>query len=158
MQFRQQGRRVQVLAYRGYNKEKKRADVKMLGSFDRYTFEMTDGLLDSLTVEEKEELTSHIEELRQSADESHRRYVMSSVVSRLKEADPLLVAGMAFEVMHLTADEAAAVWRSMKALGKMLEAAGHPAPKRAYGKNKSQPTAPAADPRQASLIETGPNS
>ncbi len=149
MQFREQANKIQVLAYRGYNKEKRRAEVKMLGSFDRYSFKLSDGLMDSLTDDEKKELTAHIEQMRQSADESHRQYVMSSVVSRLKEADPLLVAGMAFEVMHLTADEAAAVWRSMKALGRMLETAGHPAPKRAYGKKKK--AAPAVDPRQQAL-------
>ncbi|EQD77172.1 hypothetical protein B1A_03087, partial [mine drainage metagenome] len=36
MQFREQANKIQVLAYRGYNKEKRRAEVKMLGSFDRY--------------------------------------------------------------------------------------------------------------------------
>ena len=49
MQFKRQGRRVQVLAYRGYDKEKRRAIVKMMGSYDVYSYEPSDGLIDSLT-------------------------------------------------------------------------------------------------------------
>jgi hypothetical protein len=36
MQFKTVGKRIQVLAYRGYDQEKRRAVVKMLGSFDAY--------------------------------------------------------------------------------------------------------------------------
>ena len=150
MQFREQANKIQVLAYRGYNKAKRRAEVKMLGSFDRYSFKLSDGLLDALTAEEKNELTAHIERMRQSADESHRHYVMSSVIDKLAEADALLVAGMAFDIPRLDADRAAAVWRSIKALESMMTTAGYPRPKRsyAYGKKKA---APAADPRQQAL-------
>ena len=154
MQFREQANKIQVLAYRGYNKEKRRAEVKMLGSFDRYSFKLSDGLLDSLTDEEKKELTAHIETMRQSADESHRQYVMSSVIDKLAEADALLVAGMAFDITRLDADRAAAVWRSIKALESMMTEAGFPRPKRAYGKKKA---APATDPRQQALpVDDGP--
>lgn len=147
MQFREQAKKIQVLAYRGYNKEKKRADVKMLGSFDKYTFTLSDGLLDSLTDEEKKELTAHIETMRQSSEDRSRQYVMSSVIDRLAEADSLLVAGMAFDITHLNSDRSAAVWRSIKALESMMEAAGYPRPKRAYGKDKSV----CSDPRQQAL-------
>lgn len=143
MQFREQANKIQVLAYRGYNKEKRRAEVKMLGSFDRYSFKLSDGLMDSLTDEEKKELTAHIERLRQSSEERSRQYLMSSVIDKLAEADTLLVAGMAFDITRLDVDRAASVWRSIKALEAMMTEAGYPRPKRAYGKKK------AADSRQA---------
>ena len=38
MQFKEQKGRVQVLAYDGYDKEKRRAIVKMLGSFESKRF------------------------------------------------------------------------------------------------------------------------
>jgi len=137
MQFREQANKIQVLAYRGYNKEKRRAEVKMLGSFDRYSFKLSDGLMDSLTDEEKKELTAHIERLRQSSEERSRQYLMSSVIDKLAEADTLLVAGMAFDITRLDVDRAASVWRSIKALEAMMTEAGYPRPKRAYGKKKA---------------------
>ncbi|MBF0307412.1 MAG: hypothetical protein HQL41_17400, partial [Alphaproteobacteria bacterium] len=46
---------VQVVAYNGYDKARRRAKVKLLGSFDRHTFEMTDTLKKNVTVEQMEE-------------------------------------------------------------------------------------------------------
>jgi len=147
MQFREQANKIQVLAYRGYNKEKRRAEVKMLGSFDRYSFKLSDGLLDSLTDEEKKELTAHISTMRQSSEDRNRQYVMSSVIYKLAEADALLAAGMVFDTTCLDADRAAAVWRSIKALETTMETAGYPRPRRAYSKK----VASVADPRQQDL-------
>lgn len=138
MQFREQANKIQVLAYRGYNKVKRRAEVKMLGSIDRYSFKLSDGLLDKLTDREKEELTAYIEKLRQSSEERSRQYVMSSVIDRLAEADALLVAGMSFDITRLDAERAAAVWRSIKALESMMTEAGYPRPKRAYRRKQKQ--------------------
>ena len=66
MQFKEQKGRVQVLAYSGYDKEKRRAIVKMLGSFDRYNYSPSVGLLENLTDEQRMELQSEIEKRRQS--------------------------------------------------------------------------------------------
>ena len=74
MQFKRQGRRVQVLAYRGYDKEKRRAIVKMMGSIDAYSYEPSDGLIENLTDEEKKELQSYIETERQAAEKRSRQY------------------------------------------------------------------------------------
>ena len=52
MQFKHQGNRIQVLAYRGYDKEKRRAVVKMLGSLDDYNFQPSDGLIEGMTDDE----------------------------------------------------------------------------------------------------------
>ena len=84
MQFKKQGNRVQVLAYRGYDKVKRRAIVKMLGSYDVHSYEMTDGLLDNMTAEEKEELQSYIEKERQSDQKEIRQYNVKLIDSRIK--------------------------------------------------------------------------
>ncbi len=141
MQYREQGNRIQVLAYRGYNKEKRRAEVKMVGSFDRYSFTLSDGLLDTLTDDERAELQAKIDEMRAEAEQCNRRYVMSSVVRELIEADAHLVAGMAFDITRIDADQAAAIWRSIKALEAMLTTAGYPRPKRNYTKQNHKPPA-----------------
>lgn len=74
MQFRPQGNRIQVLAYRGYDKEKKRAQVKLLGSFDKHGYSVSDGLINKLTDDEKTELQSHMESIRQSNNAVMREY------------------------------------------------------------------------------------
>ena len=81
MQFRKQGHRIQVLAYRGYDKEKKRAQVKLLGSFNSFGGDVSDGLVDALTDGEKVELQSHIATIRQSQDATVRLYRARSVAS-----------------------------------------------------------------------------
>lgn len=72
MQFRAAGKRVQVLAYRGYDKVKRRATVKLLGSFDRYGYDVPEELTNVLTDDEKKELQSHIENIRQSDNKQSR--------------------------------------------------------------------------------------
>lgn len=66
MQFKRQKHKIQVLAYRGYDKEKRRAIVKMMGSLDAYSLEPSGDLLDNLTDEEKDELKAYIEKKEQS--------------------------------------------------------------------------------------------
>ena len=60
MQFRDQANRTQVLVYRGYDKAKKRAIVKLVGSYDRFSFAMSDELKNNLTEDEMSELQYHI--------------------------------------------------------------------------------------------------
>lgn len=62
MQFKKVGNNIQVLAYRGYDKEKKRSVIKMIGSIDVLTLNPTDGLIKSTTVDENEELMKYIEQ------------------------------------------------------------------------------------------------
>jgi len=84
MQFREQGKRIQVLGYRGYDKAKRRAVVKLLGSFDRYTFTPSDGLLESMTDDEKLELQSHMETMRQSQQKAIGQHHMKNLASHIK--------------------------------------------------------------------------
>ena len=43
MQFKPVGNRIQLVAYRGYDQEKRRAIVKVLGSIDAYSLVMRQG-------------------------------------------------------------------------------------------------------------------
>lgn len=70
MQFRDQGNRTQVLAYRGYDKEKKRAIVKLIGSYDKITLEVPSELISALTDNEQEELNSYILPLKKAYESS----------------------------------------------------------------------------------------
>jgi hypothetical protein len=122
MQFRPQGKRIQVLAYRGYDKEKKRASVKLLGSFGKYDYDMSDGLIDSLTDDEKTELQSHIDSIRQSDDALVRRSNVRRIASHIKSVSDSLADPEYASLM--TADHAGEVYASVMALTKALRKLG----------------------------------
>lgn len=126
MQFKKVGGKIQVLAYRGYNTEKKRAIIKLLGSMSAYTFTPTDGLLDSMTVEEREELQSYIQTERQAVEKKSRHDAAKPAALRINMAADAIRAG------DFEPDEAwaAKVWSAMDELGKALRRAGHPKPKK----------------------------
>lgn len=146
MQYREQGDRIQVLAYRGYNKEKKRAEVKMLGSYGRYSFDMTDGLLDAMTVEEQKDFTVKIDKLRLSSIQSSRQYALLETVRKLVESyDCITKHDMTFDVSNVTADKALAIYGTIDVLVKALKKAGHP---------KSAKKSKAVDPASTLLSPT----
>lgn len=64
MQFRGVGNNIQVIAYRGYDRNKKRAIAKMLGSFNKRTCILTDNLIDNLNQKEKIEVMLYVENMR----------------------------------------------------------------------------------------------
>lgn len=153
MQFKRQGRRIQVLAYRGYDKDKRRAIVKMIGSLDGYTFEPSDGLIDSMTAEEKEELQSYIEKERLSKKNSMRQSFTHTIASQMKTAADCLTAGE-FAASDTWATD---VWAAIDALSKAMRKAGHPRPtkpakatetpvERTQGENLDLPLADATEP------------
>ena len=142
MQFKRQGRRVQVLAYRGYDKEKRRAIVKMMGSIDVYSYEPSDGLIENLTDEEKTELQSYIETERQSAEKRSRQYSAKSAASRIKEVADTIKAGD-FEPSEAWAAD---TWAAIEALTKAMRKAGYPKPRKT-----PQKAADAPMPGQAGL-------
>jgi hypothetical protein len=142
MQFKHQGRRVQVLAYRGYDKEKRRAIVKMMGSIDVYSYEPSDGLTENLTDEEKTELQSYIETERQAAEKRTRQYFAESSASRISEVADTIKAGD-FEPSEAWAAD---TWAAIEALTKAMRKAGYPKPRKA-----PQKSADAPKPGQAGL-------
>jgi hypothetical protein len=141
MQFKRQGRRVQVLAYRGYDKEKRRAIVKMMGSIDVYSYEPSDGLIENLTDEEKQNY-SHTLKQNDRQQKASRLYSAKSAASRIKEVADTIKAGD-FEPSEAWAAD---TWAAIEALTKAMRKAGYPKPRKA-----PQKAADAPMPGQAGL-------
>ena len=57
---------VQIIAYRGYDKEKRRAITKLLGSIDLTTFKYDEKVLIDMSDDEKKELSDYIDKERLS--------------------------------------------------------------------------------------------
>ena len=148
MQFKEQKGRVQVLAYDGYDKEKRRAIVKMLGSFDKYDYSLSVGLLEKLTVEQKDELQSEIERRRQSYEkEARQRAILYSDTSIKNYAD--IVSSGEYDIPPEKADQ---IWEAMDLLAKSLRKAGFKKPHKTHLERVSddQPSLPLAEPLQSS--------
>ena len=148
MQFKEQKGRVQVLAYDGYDKEKRRAIVKMLGSFDRYDYSLSVGLLERLTVEQKEELQSEIERRRQSDDKRMDSYIISDSHSRINKIADIISSGE-YDSQAIMADK---IWEAMDLLARSLKKAGFKKPPKTHSERASgdQPELPRAEPLQSS--------
>lgn len=133
MQFKEQKGRVQVLVYDGYDKEKRRAIVKMIGSFDRYDYSLSVGLLDKLTVEQKDELQSEIERRRQSYEkEARQRAILYSDTSIKNYAD--IVSSGEYDIPAETADQ---IWEAMDLLAKSLKKSGFKKPLKTHSERVS---------------------
>jgi hypothetical protein len=148
MQFKEQKGRVQVLAYDGYDKEKRRAIVKMLGSFDRYDYSLSVGLLEKLTDEQKEELQSEIDRRRQSHDKAMRQGAILYSDSRIKEYADIVSSGE-YDIPPEKADQ---IWEAMELLARSLKKAGFKKPLKTHSERVSgdQPELPLAEPLQSS--------
>ena len=148
MQFKEQKNKVQVLAYEGYDKEKRRAIVKMLGSFDRYDYSLSVGLLERLTVEQKKELQSEIERRRQSDDKRMNSYIISDSHSRINKIADIISSGE-YDSQAIMADK---IWEAMDLLARSLKKAGFKKPPKTHSERVSgdQPELPLAEPLQSS--------
>lgn len=140
MQFKEVGGKIQVIAYRGYDKEKKRAVTKMLGSLAKHTFRPSDGLIESLTVEEKTELQSFIAEKQQSDLIKARQYLIDSADSSIKRVADCL----ANESVNLDERQSDKIWSAISDLQVALR-------KRGFKKPKADQTEKIDDSRQAIL-------
>jgi len=145
MQFKKVGQRIQVLRYEGYDKDRRRAIVRMVGSVGRYNYLPSVGLFERLTAEECKEVEAFIqaEQGREAAATDAR--TLRVVLSQLEKAAPLLDAGNVFDVGGLDPARAARVWRSIRALQKSMVSAGFPRGRRTT-KNSVK-----TDPRQQSI-------
>lgn len=114
MYFKVAGKKIQVLAYRGYNREKKRADVRMIGSISGQIFTPTERHKDSITESEYKEIEAYIEAVQQKDREQ------SNVRSLRHLAKTLLEANEGLEVMELTTGQAREIWAGIEAIGKTL--------------------------------------
>ena len=126
MYFKQAGHKIQVLAYRGYDKEKKRAIVKMVGSISGRVFTPTDRHKDSITDAEREEIKTYIESVRQGELADTQKWSFDTLPLRMEEAIAAVKSGERTEIDSRWAE---AVWTQMDELGCVLRKAG-------YGKHK----------------------
>ncbi len=127
MQFKKVGKKIQVLAYRGYDKEKRRSIVQLLGTLDAYTLEPSTGLLDSLTVDEKIELQSYKENIQQQNKKQYDSHNVLFIASRINEVSVLLETPENYTIGE---EWGGRVWDSIEKLQKSLKKAGYAKPKR----------------------------
>lgn len=126
MQFKKLGNRIQVLAYRGYDKVKKRAVIKVQGSIVVGSYELSDGLLVNLTDEEKTELQSYIDKDRQYSYKKVRLCEAQELASLIAKVADTVKAGD-FEVLPTWAED---VLTAMDLLKKTLRKAGYAKPRK----------------------------
>lgn len=159
MKFREQGKKIQVIAYVDYNKEKKQSVQKMIATYHPYTFEVSyvkdeDGT-ERATPEMKEKLAAHIAELKEKQAAKDHAFTFSGALTDLKDCgkeidNPELAATWEKKIASLPKENIECIWRALMSLEKHLEAAGHARPKRSYKKE----TAPVSkDPRQIDLLK-----
>jgi hypothetical protein len=118
MQFRQQGNRIQVLAYRGYDREKSRASVKLVGSFSLSGGDLSIGLVEALNEQERAELQSRLDFVRQNHDrEMHGIY--AKVIAQHMATVAAALSRPEFDEL-VTREYADSVYASMDALAKAL--------------------------------------
>ena len=85
MQFRRIGNKTQVLSYQGYNKEKRRAEVRLLGSYDMTYFIVGKELADNLTDDERSEVERRITADRFERDDAQRQQQLRSITKNINE-------------------------------------------------------------------------
>ena len=124
MQFKTVGARIQVIAYLGYDKVKKRAITKTLGSLSRYTFTPSDGLIEGLTVEQNKELQSYIDTARQSSKSMNRQSDVN-LSDRLIDS---LADSLADEETTVTEAQAIKIWVALGRVQQALKKRGHKRP------------------------------
>ena len=137
MQFREAKGRIQVLAYAGYDKEKRRSVVQLLGSMDKYDLKPTDTLLERMTDEQKKELQSYIEKERQLRAEASKRRAARYLHSQIKTVADSLTTG----VYEPDADWTAELYQAIDELTAKMRKAGFPRPKKPKAK-KAPPDHP----------------
>jgi hypothetical protein len=140
VQFKDQGGKVQVLLYSGYDDVKGRPIVKIVGSFDKYTYKPSAGLLDKLNAEQRDELQVECDRRRQAAVSLNRQHYVNSLAANLRGACGSLQNNAA-----LSPQQTIEIWDAMQALVKAMREAGYPRP--------SKTTAPYADPGQSTLFD-----
>lgn len=122
MYFKVAGKKIQVLAYRGYNREKKRADVRMIGSIDGYTFTPTERHKDSITESEYKEIEAYIEAVQQADIDTVKKISLNTLVHNLKSAN----AALETLDITITEEQARQIWAEVETLGKRLRKKGFP--------------------------------
>lgn len=153
MQFRRQGKKIQLISYRGYVNKKDAeakgiapgAQVKFIGTIDPDTFELsvaTDkdtGQPFQLTDKERGEVDAYIADQKAARLAESQGQTLRTAVTFMGMAADALKAGGSFEIQPHHKPEQ--LWAALVALEKTLIAAGHQRPKRQYKRKPTPDTA-----------------
>jgi hypothetical protein len=125
VQFKEQGSKVQVLLYIGFDEAKNAPIVKSVGSFDKYTYKPSPGLIDKLTPEQRDELEAEWQRRRRIALGLNRQHYINSLAANIRGACDSLDNGAA-----LTPQQSAEIWDAMAELVRAMREAGYARPTR----------------------------
>jgi hypothetical protein len=140
VQFKEQGGKVRVLVYSGYDEVKQVPRIKAVGSFDKYTYKPSPGLMDKLNAQQRDELEAEWQRRRQRAVGLNRQHYLNTLIPNLRGACESLR-----EQACLTPEEAQQIWDALEDLSKAMRQAGYVKPARARQG--------LADPQQPTLLE-----
>jgi hypothetical protein len=125
VQFKEQGSKVQVLLYIGFDEAKKSPIVRSVGSFDKYTYKPSPGLIDKLTPEQRDELEAEWQRRRKAAVGLNRQHYINSLAANIRGACESLDNQAA-----LTQQQSAEIWDAMAELVRAMREAGYARPTR----------------------------
>ena len=120
MHFKPAGNKTQVLAYRGYDREKKRSIVRMIGSISGLKFTPTDRYQDSITDDEKKEIQAYIESI-------HQKDVKESASNIFKDMPDILsicLTAIRDKDTTVSKEWSANVWQGIDEIGRELRKRG----------------------------------
>ena len=140
MQFKEQGGKVQVLLYTGFDEARNAPIVRIVGSFDKYTYKPSPGLLDKLSIEQRDELDAECNRRRQAALALNRQHYINSLAANIRGACDSLDNNAA-----LTPQQSDEIWDAMAELVRAMREAGYPHP--------SRDRKPGAEAGQGSLFD-----
>ena len=124
MIFKRSGNKIQVLSYRGYDREKKRSIFRMVGSISGTHFTPTDRYQDSITDDEKKEIQAYIESV-------HQKDVKESASNIFKDMPDILsicLTAIRDKDTTVSKEWSANVWKGIDEIGRELR-------KRGFGKH-----------------------
>ena len=140
MQFKEQGGKVQVLLYTGFDEARNAPIVRIVGSFDKYTYKPSPGLLDKLSLEQRDELDAECNRRRQAALALNRQHYINSLAANIRGACDSLDNNAA-----LTPQQSDEIWDARADLVRAMREAGYPRP--------SRDRRPGAEAGQGSLFD-----
>lgn len=140
MQFKEQGGKVQVLLYTGFDEARNAPIVRIVGSFDKYTYKPSPGLLDKLSLEQRDELDAECNRRRHAALALNRQHYVNSLAANIRGACDSLDNNAA-----LTPQQTDEIWDAMADLVRAMREAGYPRP--------SRDRKPGAEAGQGSLFD-----
>lgn len=126
MQFKHVGNKVQVISYLGYDKEKKRAIVKRIGSLDRVTLDPEPGMLERMTEGQRKELAEWTSSKRSLEEKAG----IKALTKSLPDGIGLIIGYIKDVKVEVDAEWSNQVYKKMEELRLVLKKHGFKKPKK----------------------------